>query len=238
MADVSISTYSGVPLQYSLNLTALTAVTTIPTATELEPGNTGKFSSCFWYRPENAAANLLPRLWEKGAQYMAIMGDDTNTEFRRVAIEVSNGIDATEFWARPIRLVDGIWYHIAGTFDQDTGIANIYLDGVAQTIHEIFPWADKDPKTMSTNPAKDFLIGNRDSAARPASGNIKDFLFYNRVITSEEILAIKALSYPSFGLITHHLLSSSSGTISEDLSGRGHDGAISQASWTPVSPVI
>lgn len=207
------------------------SVISIPSTPELEPGNTGKFSACFWYKPEDISANLLPRLWEKGAQYMAVMGDDTNSEYRRIAIEVSNGTSATEFWARPLRLVNGTWYHVVGTFDQDTGNASIYINGEAQSIHEVFPWSEKSPRTMSSNQGKDLLIGNRASSNRPASGAIKDFLLYDRVVSSQEVINIKNRDYPISGLLTHHLLSNGSGSQSHDISGNGHDGTLTNTEW-------
>src|SRR5262249_41561862 len=96
----------------------------VPDIAGLHPESSNAFTVGFWLRLDSSSNNVLPRIWEKGPDYMAVMGDPANRLFRHVAIEVQNASGsgnanrgASEFWGSTA-LRTGVWYDIVAVFDR------------------------------------------------------------------------------------------------------------------------
>lgn len=157
----------------------------------LEPGNTGKFTCAYFYRPDDLDGNVLPRHWEKGANYMCHMGDSGNGKYKQVAIEIWNGSATTEIWGNT-DLIEGNWYFIVGQFDESVGDASgkIWINGRAETISIITSWSG----TIDEDDTKSLLIGNRAASSRPAVGGISHFQLYDRILSEAEVLRLSSIA--------------------------------------------
>jgi hypothetical protein len=175
----------------------------------------------------------LPRLWGKGANYIAVMGNydnGTNSEHHRVALEISNGDSHTEFWARPQRLADGNWYHVLVSFNQAECLPQMLINNVSQTVKEKYSWCEKSNRQMKVN-TKPVMIGNTGSFLRPAAGRIRDVAFYNRVLSSAERDLVYQGNYAHPGLLYHLPMCNSACTTVPDVSGNGFNGIPTNVEW-------
>jgi hypothetical protein len=115
VAATSVVTASGSPFRegaakrkaagYSMSLNGSSAYVSAPDSRSLQLERTGAFTVAFRVLLHSYSNNLLPRFWEKGPQYLCVMGDPTNPRFRTIALEVQNSSfggnsngGATEFW--------------------------------------------------------------------------------------------------------------------------------------------
>lgn len=221
------------PALASVAFRATDARLELPHSEAISPADTGAFSVSLWYKPEAIMSNPLPRLWGKGANYIAVMGNydnGTNSEHHRVALEVTNGESHTEFWARTTRLQDGNWYHIVVSFDEDDCYPKMHISGVKQTVHATYPWCDKDNQTLSGN-TKPVTIGNRDTFERPAAGEIKDVVYWNRELSLRERQNTYKGKYASKGMVYHLLMNEGQGSVANDSSGNNLHGALFNTEW-------
>src|SRR5262249_3519673 len=164
----------------------------------LRSDHTNAFTASFWVRLDSYDNNVLPRLWEKGANYMALMGDPTNGMSGRVAIEAANASGTgntnggvSEYWGSTV-LQTGVWYHIVGVFDASAGGTNqgqIYINGVPETMRNIFGWSG----TLRSSAGKDLYLARRGSdQSRNLQGQLDQFAYYTRALTANEIAQLNA----------------------------------------------
>lgn len=157
--------------------------TTQDTGLQIESGN---FSVSVWLYSTNNSMNALPRIWEKGSMYMAMMGDPTNGKWQKLAIEFQNSTSAgtVEYWSQtdiPINT----WIHIVAIWNNDTRNVTWYYNTVAENSSQIDVLGGITvQKSTSGNP---FLIGNRRTLGRAWNGTIDELLVYNRTLTQAEI---------------------------------------------------
>ncbi len=81
----------------------------------------------------------------------------------------------------PILVNDGLWHHVAGTWGDDNGNVNLYLDG-----HLLMSAAFLTPSYPLTN----MYMGKMANGGRVYNGILDDVQIYGRAITEEEIQAI------------------------------------------------
>jgi Concanavalin A-like lectin/glucanases superfamily len=190
-----------------------------------------RFSVAFWLWLTAYDNNVLPRVWEKRSNYMAIMGDSGNGRFRNLAIEVVNtGATAVEYWGRT-RLDVNQWYRVIGTFDGNVGgdvQGIIYLNGVAETMTRILgPWTGtlQDTTGFDLNVAR-----RRTDLLRNLQGRLDSFQFFaDRVITPAEAAA--DMYAPITAASADWRMAEGSGSSTADSSGNNNTLALTSTSW-------
>jgi hypothetical protein len=84
--------------------------------------------------------------------------------------------------ASSVSLTDGVWTHVAVTYDYVTGHQHIYLDGQLVGFHPSV--AHRDPVSCR------LTLGNRTGMPDPFRGIIDDIRMYDRVLRAQEIVAL------------------------------------------------
>ncbi|MGA2926465.1 MAG: LamG domain-containing protein [Solirubrobacteraceae bacterium] len=196
------------PVGAAVNLAAAfngtTGYLTTPSAPALEPEHTDAFTAAFWVKLASTNNNPLPRFWEKDAQYMCLMGDPTNGQYRRIGMEVQNQTltgntngGATEFWGST-RLDLNTWYQVVGTFNGATGQGLIYIDGRLESMRTIYPWPAAPNNVLHTTNTQPLMIARRHQDLRyNLDGEIDSFMFWTRALSPAEVAATYAGNPPS-----------------------------------------
>jgi len=222
---------------YSLSLDGSSAYVSVPDSPSLQLERTGAFSVSFRVRLRSYSNNVLPRFWEKGPQYLCVMGDPTNPRYRTIALEVQNASGggnvnggATEFWGST-QLTTGRWYSVAVTFDQTLGSnqARIYLDGVAEKMTTIYPWSGR----LFTTAGKPFEAGRRTKdLLRQLDGDVDSMTVYASALTAAQISALaRGRAVP--GAVADWEFDEGAGSVARDSSGHGNTGAIGGGVYVP-----
>lgn len=187
--------------------------------------------------------NVLPRIIEKGSQYLCMMGNPANGKYRKLAIEVAasedngngnNGI--SEFWGSTQLELQRV-YHVVATFDGDL-VGNeptvyqgkLYLDGVAETMDTIFAWSG----TLGSTSGSDIKIGNSSGLTRNWPGRLFDIRWFNVVLTPSEAAQLAAGQNVTRGLVSNWSVNDGSGSSVVDSVG-GYNGTITGADWVAMS---
>ena len=180
---------------FSLSLNGSSAYVTVPDSRSLELERTGAFTVAFRVLLHSYSNNVLPRFWEKGPQYLCVMGDPSNHRYREIGLEVQNASGrgntnggATEFWGST-RLVTERWYSIAVTFGSSLKLnqAQIYLDGVPEKMTTIYPWSG----TLFATAGRPFEIGRRTrDLARQVNGIVDSMTVYPTALPSTQIAGL------------------------------------------------
>ena len=204
----------------------------------LRPETGNAFTVSFWVKLDSLTNNALPRFWEKGPDYMAVMGDPANRLFRHVGIEVQNSSGsgnanngATEFWGSSVLQI-GAWYHVVAVFDGSLGSdqSRIYINGVAETMRTISPWTG----TLQPTAGADLYLARRHTdLARNLQGQMDSFVFYSRALSDSQVAELNA-GLPPAGATLVYGFDEDGGTIAVDASGAGNGGAILGAVYTPL----
>jgi hypothetical protein len=205
-----------------------------PDSSTLQVESTGAFSLASWIYVDSSNNNVLPRIAEKGAQYLAIMGDSTNGMYQRIALAVTNNSSTeSEYWST-LRLQSGQWYHVVTTFNAGSGTCTMYINGVSETINNITAWTG----TLLATSGNDFYLGRRHTdLTRNFQGRIKDFLVYQRAVNSGEALAIFNGSPPN-DYTARWRASEGAGTTLYDDSSNHNNSTITGSTWETAAPYI
>jgi hypothetical protein len=222
---------------YSLSLNGTSAYVGVPDSRSLQLERTGAFTVAFRVLLHSYSNNALPRFWEKGPQYLCVMGDPTNPRYRTVALEVQNSSfagnangGATEFWGST-KLVAGRWYSVAVTFDQSlkSNQARIYLDGVPERMTTIYPWSG----TLFATAGKPFEIGRRtNDMARMLDGVVDSMTVYTSALSASQIASI-ADGKRVPGAVADWEFDEGAGSSAQDSSGHGNTGSIVGGVYVP-----
>ncbi len=247
VAATSVVTASGSPFReagakrkaagYAMSLNGTGAFVTVPDSRSLQLERTGSFTVAFRVLLHSYSNNLLPRFWEKGPQYMCVMGDPTNPRFRTIALEVQNSSfagnsngGATEFWGST-KLVTERWYSIAVTFDQSlkSSQAQIYVDGSPEKMTTIYPWSG----TLFATAGKPFEIGRRtNDMARMLDGVVDSMTVYTSALSASQIANI-AHGKRVAGAVADWEFDEGAGTSAQDSSGHGNTGSVVGGVYVP-----
>jgi hypothetical protein len=170
------------------------------TSSNLNVGAGGGFTVEGWIKPTELATSML--IFEYENQLATYNGGDVGVQFCLNAIPnqglipgalSANLVDTAQnshiFGSPANVLAAGIWQHVALTYNQASGMANLYVDGinVQQTNLGSFT-----PQTTFTN----LLLGARttfNTVASPSDdfgGGMDEISFYNRALSATEIEAI------------------------------------------------
>ena len=84
-----------------------------------------------------------------------------------------------QFFSPGVTLLPDQWYHVAGTFDSDTGEVNMYINGALVL-------TQATSATLSSN-TDDIYIGSNWEAYKPWNGKLDDVRLYNYALTVDQI---------------------------------------------------
>jgi hypothetical protein len=247
VAATSVVTASGSPFReasaerkaagYALSLNGASAYVSVPDSRSLQLERTGAFTVAFRVLLHSYSNNLLPRFWEKGPQYLCVMGDPTNPRFRTIALEVQNSSfggnsngGATEYWGST-KLVTERWYSVAVTFDQSlkSSQAQIYLDGAPEKMTTIYPWSG----TLFATAGKPFEIGRRtNDMARMLDGVVDSMTVYTSALSPSQIANL-AHGKRVAGAVADWEFDEGAGTSAQDTSGHGNTGSVVAGAYVP-----
>ena len=139
-----------------------------------------------WIKPENnlvagsMADSGIVHKWNPGGYllYMENMWGTSSLYLPHANLYVRSG-EHTEWEG-------GVWYHLAATYDENTGIGKSYVDGVLKS--DIAEDGATRAKGAAFGPLEandnDLLIGKYNDTF---NGIIDEVVIYNRVLTEEEI---------------------------------------------------
>ncbi len=234
-SPVTHRTYESV--KAAVNLAAAfngtTGYLTTPSAPALEPEHTNAFTAAFWVKLSSTNNNLLPFFWDKDAQYMCLMGNPTNSQYRRVGMEVQNQTmtgnadgGATEFWGST-RLATNTWYHVVGTFNGAAGQGRIYINGQPQTMATVYPWPAAPNNTLHTTSTQPLLLGRRHQDEHfNLDGQLDSFMFWTRALSPAEVAATYAGNPPSDMSVRYEFDGNTSPHISDTSPAGAHPGTL------------
>jgi Concanavalin A-like lectin/glucanases superfamily len=119
---------------------------------------------------------------------------------------------------KPLTL--GVWHHLAGTYDKNTGDVDIYVDGVLDG-------TDSTSGNINVGGANVEIGARQYSTARGFfRGIIDEGRIWDRALGADEIL-----SSAQAGLRADWHFDENSGTLTTDSSGYGNTGTINDATW-------
>jgi hypothetical protein len=221
---------------FSLSFDGVAAYAKAPDSPSLRLERTNAFTVAFWAYLRQVANNALPRFWEKGGDFLCVMGDTSNPRFGTIGLEVANASGtgntnggASEFWGST-RLQLGRWYFVAVTFDGNraSSQAQVYLDGTREKTTNVYAWSGRLGSTVG----KPWYIGRRaKDLARALDGRLDSMLVYTVALSSTQIQQLYHGQAPT-GRSADWEFDEGSGTIARDSSGMGNDAAISGAVYT------
>ena len=126
-----------------------------------------------------------------------------------------------------ISLADDLWHHIFVVRDNAGDELRLYIDGELDS--SVFGGSGN----LTNQPAdRRFTIGRKERSSGQAQsyfdGLIDDIRIYNRALSANEI---SDLYTKESGLVAYWDFNEGSGTTLADISGNGHDGSITNATW-------
>lgn len=158
--------------------------------------------------------------------YFLIRIGDAGIPSNQIQLATSGG----NFTNSDLQLQTNKWYHIALTYDSDTGEIFLYVNGRKLL---------EDTRRLGPNDLThgDFYIGRSYEDSRYLCGNIAEVRIWNVVRTQEQIAANPYYVDPtSEGLVAYWKLDDMSTNVVRDYTGNGNDGtAKTTLSWQNVS---
>ncbi len=131
--------------------------------------------------------------WEQTKFFMLFNNADNATNSYGKVCLMDQWFDAGQVWPK---MLDGNWHQMDISYDGTTGALRVYVDGslLSQTGSTTF-----NPQT-DFGTADSFTLGGPDDNANTAngwmnslSGDLDEFRIYDRVLTSDEVMALYAL---------------------------------------------
>lgn len=149
----------------------------------------GQFTISMWIYPRSVTNNVLPRLTEKRSNYLAIMGNQSNSKFSKFGAEFLNetGTNTVEFWSNTNATLN-TWQHVVFVYDGLNG--TWYINGVADATSIITLGGDWTGQEVSTTGYDLYIAKRRTDSTRNFDGVIDDVLMFNRNLSAEEIISI------------------------------------------------
>ena len=131
-------------------------------------------------------------------------------------------------------VTDGLWHHVAGTYDRNAGMMYVYIDGVVQDSAVYASLITYSPEPRNS-------IGGPGPGSVYFNGEIDEVRIWNLARTSSEISSYKdsCLQGDETGLIAYWKLEEGSGTLAADLTLNGNNGTlVNGAIWNDTVPCI
>jgi hypothetical protein len=222
---------------YSLSFNGSDSSVAAPDASGLRIETANAFTVTFWTYLRQLDNNVLPRFWEKGGDFLCVMGDTSNPRYGTIGLEVANASGGgnanggvSEFWGRT-RLQTGRWYFVAVAFDgsRSSAQARIYLDGNLEKTANVYPWSGRLGSTVG----KPWVIGRRTKdLSRGLAGRLDAMLLYPAALGSTQIQQIYRGQVPA-GLSADWEFDEGAGALATDGTGNGNDAVIANAVFMP-----
>jgi len=160
------------------------------------------------------------------------MGNKENSMYKHLGLEVVNAEGTgnnnpaqpgvTEYWSQT-KLSTGKWYKVVMSFDGNTGVTKMMINGKLEPVRTIYPWSGHVQSTVGY----DFLLGRtRSDKPRFLDGRLDNFRVYDRALTE-----IEMANPGQVGLVAHWKLDEGKGTTSVDASGNGNTLTLYGAKW-------
>lgn len=208
-----------------------TAVLTVADTENLRVETNATFSWSANVYIKNRSENVLPRIVGKGAHYLCFMGDQTNGQKNRLAIELAdeNGSGSVEYWGST-RLQENEWYNVTAVIDN--GVATLFIDGIEEVMTTLLgPYSEPIGSTSGS----DLLIGNSGGGSRNFPGLLKDIQQFNVALTDDEVSQLANGIDVTRGLVGKWNCSEGTGTSVADSTENGYDGTITDATWKSIT---
>ena len=194
-----------------------------------------QFSISIWIYPRAFDNNVLPRIIEKKSEYIAIMGDPTNSRYKKLSMELQSPTGNTvEFWSNSTLKLE-TWQHATFVYDGIKG--TWYINGIPTGTKMLTIKGEWTGEEQSTKGSKIYLGRRTSDVSRNFYGNLDELRIYNRMLTQEEITSIYKsgrINNPSLttnGLVVWYPFNESKGTILHDQV-QNLNGNISDGKWT------
>ncbi|MDO8602086.1 MAG: LamG domain-containing protein [bacterium] len=155
------------------------------TSNSLRPG-TGDFSAVAWIK------NLDNNQWN------SFIGDRNSGSIGTVegwamslrdsgdfSVILEDSALNTKYYDSPATYVDGIWHHLAFTWNAGTEALTLYADGLPLT-----PTKGSDEALGDISPTTRINIGRQPNNGNPYNGSIDDVRIYNRALSAAEVLQL------------------------------------------------
>jgi PKD repeat protein len=153
--------------------------------------NTPSVTLAFWMKPSQMAVmgpvDKLPM--NSGVGY-AVRLRDTGTMWARFGSEPGTQYDV---YGEANCYTNGVWTHVAITFDSASGAARLYVNGVAASHKPSYA------VTLSTATTHLLFARENKTSNEPYSGLLDDVRVYDHALTSNEIAVVMAGSAPPAG---------------------------------------
>lgn len=222
---------------YSLSLDGSDSSVTAADSPSLRIETANAFTVAFWAKLRRIDNNALPRFWEKGGDFLCVMGDGSNPRYRTIGLEVANSSGSgnanggvSEFWGST-RLQTGRWYFVAVTFDGNRASAQgrIYLDGSLEKTANVYPWSGR----LASTAGKPWVIGRRTKdLSRGLAGELDAMLVYGSALSSAQIQQLYRGQVLG-GRSADWEFDDGAGSSARDSSGNGNDAAVVNATFVP-----
>jgi hypothetical protein len=144
-------------------------------------GSNSAGTYCFWYKKDLSSTDYLADGRNDGGTYIL-------TNYLEANINAGNSLKykmETPYNASSTLFLDR-WQHIAVT--SDAGGSSIYIDGILYSESPIYNNTLSGSNSFSETFGKNYRIGTRYTTAAGWDGDMGALMFYNRVLTAEEVL--------------------------------------------------
>lgn len=162
---------------------------TVADSVYVQPEATGKHTWASWIKWRSLSTVTLPRIWDK-TNHGLLIADQFSTNPYRLRLEITASSGAVlHQWTGSTTLTAGTWYHIANSFDNATGEAAIYVNGIAETLTKTVGAAWTPGAALQSTSGFFFVVGrDSSSATNYLDGQIRGpIVFVREVLTPDEI---------------------------------------------------
>ena len=149
-----------------------------------------------------------------GSAFMRLGDGGNNMNKVQFVLEIGG---QKKLWANT-GLLANTWYHITAVYNAATGMS-IYINGMLDA---------NNTQTGNFSSNDNFLIGSNTNGNRAFDGKIDEVRIWSDVRTEAEIreYMCKSLTGNESGLVAYYNFDNTSGTVLQDFSGNGYNGAL------------
>lgn len=187
----------------------------------------GSWTITGWFKTSNTQQGILDNRQSSGGKTSNYGLNDNNADIGGAFYDSADGEWVTAR-SSTATYADGVWHHIAITYDNSADTLTTYLDGsqIAQTTNASNPYQDTTNET---------IIGHDPSGAvSNFTGRLDDFRIYNRELSSSEVGIVS-----EDGLEAHYTFEDTSDTSTvRDYTYNGNDATVNGGSYKTVNPLV
>lgn len=206
-----------------------TNVATVADTAVLRPEINNAFSWSAWIYAFKLNNNVLPRIVEKGQDYLCIMGDQTNGQCNHLCVTFQDtALNVPEYWGST-RLSPFTWYHVGAVVNSSGG--QLYVNGYPEIMTLL---SGPFNGTLASTSGANVAIGNSGSNNRNWPGLIRNLQQFNIDLTAAEMLQLSRGVNVSRGLVGQWNISEGSGSTVVDTSGNGSNAALTGGVWQTI----